>query len=102
VSRTITDNIGEIETICRTDPARVGAVVKLVFRSDDEADPPFSVRIKSPTGKVIIERLLRDLPTDRPQSPPPIEFTAAQSGAYSVEIWQLYGKQRGKATLHVV
>lgn len=76
--------------------------MKLVFRSDDEADPPFNIRIKSPSGKVIVERVLRDLPTGRPQSAPPVEFTASAPGAYTVEIWQLYGKQRGKATLHVL
>ncbi|UQA62582.1 hypothetical protein [Polyangium aurulentum] len=102
MSRTVTDNIGDIETICRTDPARVGDLVKLVFRSDDDADPPFNVRIKSPTGKVIVERVLRELPTGKPQSAPPIEFTASASGAYTVEVWQLYGKQRGKATVNVL
>jgi len=102
VSRTITDNVGEIETISKTDPARVGDLVKLVFRSDDDADPPFNVRIKSPSGKVIIERVLRDLPTGKPQSAPPIEFTASAPGAYKIEIWQLYGKIRGNAVLNVI
>jgi hypothetical protein len=102
VSRTITDNVGDIETICKTDPARVGDQIKLVFRSDDEAEPPFNIKIKSPTGKVIVERVLRDLPTGKPQSAPPVEFTASAVGAYKIEISQLYGKQHGKATLNVV
>jgi len=101
VSRTITDNVGEIETICKTDPARVGDLIKLVWRSDDEAEPPFNVKIKSPTGKVIIERVLRDLPTARPQSAPPVEFTASAPGAYKIEISQLYGKYRGTAVLNI-
>jgi hypothetical protein len=102
VSRTITDNAGEIETICKTDPARVGELVKLVFRSDDEAEPPFNVKIKSPAGKVIVERILRELPTGKPQSAPPVEFTASAPGAYKIEIKQLYGKQAGRATLNII
>jgi len=102
VSRTITDNVGEIETICKTDPAHVGDQVKLVFRSDDDADPPFNVKIRSPSGKVIIERVLRELPTGRPQSAPPVEFTASAAGAYKIEIKQLYGKQSGTAVLNVI
>lgn len=55
MSRTITDNVGEIEAISKTDPARLGDVVKLVFRAEDDADPPFNVKIRSPSGKVIVE-----------------------------------------------
>jgi hypothetical protein len=72
-----------------------------VFRSDDDAAPPFTVKIKSPSGKVIVERVLRELPTGKPQSAPPISFTASGSGDYKIEVTQLYGKQRGDAVLHV-
>lgn len=96
------ENSGDIETICQTDPARAGESVKLVFRSDDDASPPFMVKVKSPSGKVILERVLRELPTGRPQSAPPIVFTASASGEYKIEITQLYGKQCGEAILRVV
>jgi len=99
VARTV-DNSGDIEALCQQDPVKAGDTVSLVFRADD-ADPPFNVRIKSPSGKVILERVLRDLPTGKPQSAPPIQFTASASGDYKIEIWQLYGKQRGDAVLHV-
>lgn len=102
MSRTITDNVGEIEAICKTEPARLGDVIKLVFRAEDDADPPFVVKIKSPSGKVIIERILRELPTGKPQSAAPIEFTASAIGAYRVEIKQLQGKQSGTANLNVL
>jgi hypothetical protein len=72
-----------------------------VFRADDEAAPPFNIRIRSPSGKVILERVIRELPTGRPQSAPPVQFAASAAGDYKVEIWQLYGKQRGDAVLHV-
>jgi hypothetical protein len=100
VARTV-DNTGDIETICQTDPVRAGDTVKLVFRSDDDAAPPFTVRIKSPQGKVIVERVLRELPTGKPQSAPPISFTVSATGDYKIEIVQLYGKQRGDAIMHV-
>ena len=97
----VVDNLGDIETICQTDPIRLGESVSIVFRADDEATPPFNLRIRAPSGKIIIERVLRDLPTGKPQSAPPVTFMAAAAGAYKIEIKQLYGKQRGEATLHV-
>lgn len=98
----IVDNSGDIETICQTDPVTAGVTVSLVFRSDDESvNPPFSIRVKSPVGKVILERVLRELPTGKPQSAPPITFSVSVAGDYKIEIWQLYGKTRGDAVLHV-
>jgi hypothetical protein len=101
VAAPIVDNNGDIETICKTDPIKVGEQIQLVFRADDEATPPFNLRIKSPSGKVIIERVLRELPTGRPQSAPAVAFTVSAGGAYKIEIKQLYGKQRGDAVLNV-
>lgn len=95
------DNTGDIETICQTDPVRVGDTVQIVFRSDDDAEPPFTVKIKSPQGKVILERVIRDLPTGKPQSAPAISFTVSAAGDYKIEIAKLHGKARGDAVLHV-
>ena len=97
----VVDNTGDIETICQTDPVRAGEVVAIVFRADDEATPPFNLRVKSPNGKIIVERVLRELPTGKPQSAPAVTFTVSVAGPYKIEIKQLYGKQRGDATLHV-
>ncbi|HVY45992.1 MAG TPA: hypothetical protein VHB21_08940 [Minicystis sp.] len=96
------ENTGDIETFSQTDPVKVGDTVSLVFRADDEAEPPFNIRIKSPTGKVIVERVLRELPTGMPQSAPPVTFTASGDGEDRIEIKQLYGKQKGEAVLHVL
>jgi hypothetical protein len=101
VARTI-ESVGDIETVCKTDPAKAGEEVKLVFHSDDDMDPPFSLKVKSPSGKVIVERVIRDLPTPRPQSAPPITFTASSPGEYKIEIKQLYGKAKGEAVLRIV
>lgn len=100
MARTVAST-GDIETICKADPVRSGDTVQLVFRSDDDASPPFTVKVRSPQGKVIVERVLRELPTGMPQSAPPISFTVSAPGDYKVEIVQLYGKQRGDAVLHV-
>ena len=64
-------------------------------------EPPFNLKVRSPVGKVILERVLRELPTGKPQSAPAITFAAVAAGAYKVEIVQLYGKSRGDATLNV-
>lgn len=95
------ESTGDIETISQTDPVTTGDTVKLVFRAEEDAEPPFTVKIKSPSGKVILERVLRELPTGKPQSAPPLTFTPSAPGDYRIEIKQLNGKQRGEATLRV-
>lgn len=101
MARTI-ESVGDIETVCKTDPAKAGEEIKLVFRAEDDAEPPFNLKVKSPSGQVIVERVIRELPTGKPQSAPPIAFTASVAGDYKVEIKQLYGKQKGDAVLRVV
>lgn len=100
MARTL-ESTGDIETICQTDPVHAGDTVKLVFRAEDDAEPPFTVKIKSPSGKVILERVLRELPTGKPQSAPALALTVSAAGDYKIEVTQLYGKQRGDAILHV-
>ena len=100
MARTV-DSVGDIETVCKTDPARAGEEIMLVFNADD-IEPPFNLKVKSPTGKVIVERVIRDLPTGGPQSAPPVVFTASAPGEYKVEIKQLYGKQKGDAIVRIV
>ncbi len=92
---------GDIETLCKVEPARPGEAMELVFRAHDDAAPPFTCRVTAPGGAVIFERVLRDLPTNMPQSAPPVRFVTSVSGDYKLEIWELYGSQRGTATLHV-
>ena len=100
MARTV-DNTGDIETYSKADPVNAGDLVSLIFRADDEINPPFNIRIKSPSGTVILERVLRELPTGKPQSAGPVTFTASAPGEYKIEVWQLYGKQRGDAILRV-
>jgi hypothetical protein len=95
------ENEGDIETLSQVTPVSVGDTVRLIFRAYDEATPPFNIKIRSPSGKIIVERVLRDLPTGKPQSAPPVEFSASSAGEYKIEIKQLYGKQKGSAILRV-
>lgn len=101
MARTI-DSTGTIETVCKMSPVSVGDTIALTFIAEDDADPPFVLKIKSPSGSVIMERVLRELPTGKPQSAPPVSFTAYVEGEYKVEIKQLNGKQAGQAVLRVI
>jgi hypothetical protein len=75
-------------------------MARLVFRTLDEAEPPFQIIVRSPTGNVIVKRVIRVLPTGQPQSPPPVTFSV-QKGEYQIAISQLNGKAEGHATLNV-
>lgn len=74
---------------------------RVVFRSWDDVSPPFTVKVKDPTGKTVLERVIRELPTGRPQSAPPLTFSVAIVGAYKISIKELYGGKEGEATLTV-
>lgn len=97
----VIESSGNIETIADRGQYKVGDTVKLVFRALDDSEPPYTVRVTSPGGKIVLERVLRELPTGKPQSAPPISFNAGGPGEYKIDIWQLYGKTRGQATLNV-
>lgn len=92
---------GEIEIVCQA----IGDVApnkqaKLVFRTWEDAGPPFQISIKSPTGNIIVERVMRILPTGEPQSPPPVTFTVIK-GKYEIAINELRGTAEGHAVLDV-
>ena len=97
----VIESSGNIETICGVSSLKVGDTVHLVFRALDDSEPPYTCKVTSPGAKVIVERVVRELPTGKPQSAPPVSFTVAQPGEYRIEVWQLYGKSRGQAILHV-
>ncbi|NUP06749.1 MAG: hypothetical protein HOW73_11905 [Polyangiaceae bacterium] len=97
----VVESTGVIETVALATSAKVGDTVKLIFRALDDCEPPYTCRIISPGGKVLLERVLRDLPDGKPQSAPALQFTAGAAGEYRVEIWMLYGSARGQATLKV-
>lgn len=78
-----------------------GDRLSLLFTPGDGTNPPYSLRIISPTGATILDTIVRDLPTATPQSPPPIEFVVSAKGVYRIEIREQRGNQRGVAQLKV-
>lgn len=95
------ESTGDIETICQTDDLSPGKTARLVFRAWDDASPPFTIKVKGPGGKAVLERVIRDLPTGRPQSAPPVTFSVASSGEYRISISELYGNAEGEAILRI-
>lgn len=96
------ESTGDIESICPSAEAlRNGDTARLVFRTWDDASPPFTVKVRGPDGKTVLDRVIRELPTGQPQSAPPITFAVRGVGKYHISIKELYGKKEGLATLTV-
>jgi hypothetical protein len=108
------ESSGPIETFCHLadapssrrstfsfDSVSAGDRVALCFAAND-ATPPYSLKVRAPNGALILDRLVRDLPTGLPQSEPPIEFLVSARGQYVIELRELQGTQWGKALLSVV
>ena len=94
------ESSGDIEIICLSDDLGPNRTAQLIFRAFGDAIPPFEIQVKSPSGNVILRRVIRELPTGEPQSPPPISFTV-QKGEYAISVNQLKGNAEGHATLTV-
>ena len=96
------ESTGDIESICQSaDSLKTGDTARLVFRTWDEASPPFTVKVRGPDGKTVVDRVIRELPTGEPQSAPPLAFAVRAAGTYEISIKELYGKKEGSAKLHV-
>ncbi|MFO0760663.1 MAG: hypothetical protein U0359_29565 [Byssovorax sp.] len=105
------ESSGDIQVFCHTDAISAsrgnaffgaltpGDTVYLVFNPDDGTSPPYRLKITSPTGAVLLDQTVRDLPTREPQSPPPISFVLSTTGSYKIEIKEAGGRQSGVATL---
>ena len=107
------DSTGDIEVYCHTDAHSAsrgssffgkispGDWVYLVFNPDEGTSPPYRLKITSPTGSVLLDQTVRDLPTRAPQAPEPISFVVSTNGSYRIEIKEANGRQSGVATLRV-
>ena len=95
------ESFGDIESICQADDLSAGKTARMVFRSWVDVTPPFTVKVRGPDGRTILDRVIRELPTGEPQSAPPLTFSVMQAGSYSIAIRELYGKKEGGATLTV-
>jgi hypothetical protein len=94
------ESSGAIDIICETDGLAATKVARLTFHAWADASPPYQLKILSPTGNVIVDRLIRDLPTGEPQAPDPVSFSVV-SGEYKIVIRELRGKAQGEASLRV-
>lgn len=96
------ESTGDIESICQgADSLNTGGTARVVFRTWDDASPPFTVKVRGPDGKTVLDRVIRELPTGEPQSAPPVTFAVRSAGTYNISIKELYGKKEGSAKLHV-
>ncbi|MEZ4445790.1 MAG: hypothetical protein R3B72_42330 [Polyangiaceae bacterium] len=94
-------SFGDIESISQSDSVTTGGTARLVFRAWEDPKPPFTIKVRDPTGKTILDRVIRELPTGKPQSAPPVTFAVTAPGIYEISIRELYGKLEGEATLTV-
>lgn len=92
---------GDIDVVCAEHFIAPGDVVSLTFRAHDDVKPPFTIKISSPSGTLIVQRLLQELPTGEPQSAPPVTFVPSAKGIYPIEIRQMRGNNVGMARLRV-
>lgn len=93
---------GDIEIICSSlSELAPNKMARLIFRTYADASPPWQIRVRSPSGQTILERVMRELPTGEPQSPPAITFSV-QKGVYEIIVAQLKGSAEGRATIKVV
>ena len=93
---------GDIEIICQSlSELAANKRARLVFRTYADVSPPWQVRVRAPSGQTILERVMRELPTGDPQSPPPVTFSV-QKGVYEIVVAQLNGGAEGRATITVV
>jgi hypothetical protein len=94
------ESSGAIDIKCDTDGLVAHKTAKLTFHAWDDATPPFKLKVVSPTGNLIVDRVIRDLPTGEPQAPDPVSFSVV-SGEYKITIQQLRGKATGEASLRI-
>jgi hypothetical protein len=83
------------------EPLSAGDNLGVIFIPPDSGPPPYSIQIRSPSGQLIVDRVLRDAPTGGPQSASPVEFVASLAGRYVIVVKRLSGTHRGEATVQV-
>jgi hypothetical protein len=96
MERCIVQSTGEIETFCEPSRDRECERAFVYFRAVAEVTPPFKLRVRSPGGSVIVERVLRELPEGAGFGSPSVDFLATVPGEYRLEIWQMRGTPQGQ------
>lgn len=98
------DSSGEIEIISlssRISAFAIGDRVQLIFKPIDAPNPPYQLKVTSPSGKTIVDAIVRSLPTGEPQSAPPFEFVPTATGVYRVRIAEMRGRAYGEGKLQI-
>ncbi len=98
------DSSGEIEIVNpapRSHAFAIGDRIQLIFRPIDEPNPPYKLKITAPSNKVIVDTIIRSLPTDKAQSAPPFEFSPSVAGIYVIDIRETTGRAYGTAKLKI-
>lgn len=99
-----TDSSGEIEIVVqnsRVAAFSIGDRVQLIFRPIDAPNPPYKLKVTSPSGTMIVDTIVRSLPTGEPQSAPPIEFSPSVLGTYTIDIRETKGRSFGTGKLKI-
>lgn len=100
----LTESSGEIEIISispRLHAFTIGDKIQLVFKPIDAPNPPYQLKVVSPSGKSIVDTIVRDLPTGEPQSAPPFEFLPTATGIYVIRISEMRGRAFGEGKLKI-
>ena len=98
------ESSGEIEIVSLSPRLRaftIGDKVQLIFRPIDAPNPPYQLKVTSPSGKGIVDTIVRALPTGEPQSAPPFEFLPAVPGIYRIRISEMRGRAFGEGKLKI-
>src|SRR5689334_1091194 len=98
------ESTGEIEIYSVSQQFRnlaAGDRIELVFKPIDAANPPYQLKIVSPSGSTIVDRILSALPTGEPQSAAPYEFSPGAKGVYRIEIREMRGRAFGTTKMRL-
>jgi hypothetical protein len=100
----LTESSGEIEIISlspRLQAFVIGYRVQLIFKPIDLPNPPYQLKVWSPSGKTIVDTIIRSLPTGEPQSAAPFEFLPTVNGIYKIRLSEMKGRAYGEGKLQV-
>ncbi len=84
---TVVNDTDFVELIALDGAPREGRV-RLVFAEDIG---PVSLKVKNPDGKVVLDRVLREVPTRDASLSPPLCVPVAATGDYAIEVRPLAG-----------
>lgn len=79
-------NHGDFVELIALDGRTRDGRVRMVFSDRSQDVGPVSLRVRNPAGKVVVERVLRDLPTRDSSLCPPVSVPVPHAGDYTIEV----------------